>query len=52
MAMNSTERLVAGTIWSRDDPLFPAHRRLGVKPPFKIYYKCGIMLILKGWKFD
>ena len=52
MARNSTERLVSSAIWSREDPLFPAHRQLGVDPLFNIYYKCGIMLILKLWKFD
>ena len=40
---------MASAIWSREDPLFPAHRQLGVDPLFNIYYKCGIMLILKGW---
>ena len=46
------EHLVASAIWSRDDPLFTAHRQLGVNLPINIYYKCGIMLILKGWRFD
>ena len=31
MARNFTERLV--TIWSRDNPLFPAHRQYG-QPAF------------------
>ena len=41
------ERLVASVIWSREDPPLPGLRRLGVNPPFNIYYKCGIMLILE-----
>ena len=51
MVRNSTERLVASAIWSRKDTLFPAHRQHGVNPSFNIY-KCGVMLILKGWCFD
>ena len=51
MAKKSTERLVVSAIWSREDPLFPAHGQHGINPSFTIY-KCGIMLILKGWCFD
>ena len=51
MARNSTERLVASAICSRDDPLFSAQYQNGVNPPFNIY-KCGVMLILQGWCFD
>ena len=43
------ERLVVSAIWSREDPLFHAHYQHRVNPPFNIYYKCGIMLVLKGW---
>ena len=43
---------MAIAIRSLEDPLFPAHRRHGVNSPFNIYYKCGIMLILKGWYLD
>ena len=45
MARNSTEPLVASTIWSRENPLFPAH---GVNRTLPSIYKCGNMLILKG----
>ena len=48
MVRNSTERLVASAIWSREDPWFPGHRNM-VNPSFNIYYKFGIMLIQKGW---
>ena len=47
MARNSTERMVASAIWSRDDPLFSPHHRHRVNPPFNIY-NCSIMLNLKG----
>ena len=40
---------MASAIWSRKDPRFPGLHRLGVSPSFDIYYKCGIMLVLKGW---
>ena len=43
MARNSKEWMVV--IWSREDPLFPAHQD-EVNPPSNIY-KCGIMLLLK-----
>ena len=36
MARNSTERLVASTVWSREDPLFPAH---GVNTTLLSIYK-------------
>ena len=42
------ECLVASAMWSLEDPLFPAYRRLGVNLLF-IACKCGIMLISKGW---
>ena len=35
---NPAERLMASVIWSQEDSLFPAHRQLGVDPPFNIYY--------------
>ena len=44
MIRNSTDGLVASAIWSREDPLFSAHRQHRVNLPFNIY-KCGIMLI-------
>ena len=44
MGRNYIERLVASAIWSRENPLFPAHCQHGVDLPF-ISYKCGIMLI-------
>ena len=44
MGMNYIERLVASAIWSRENPLFPAHCQHGVDLPF-ISYKCGIILI-------
>ena len=49
MSRKSTESLVAIVIWNRENPLFPAYCRHGVNPPVNIYFKCGIMLILKGW---
>ena len=51
MARNSTERLVASEIWSRENPLFSAHRQHGVNLTSNIL-KCGIMLILKWRCFD
>ena len=45
--------LVASTVYSREDPFFPAHqvssRRLHINSPS--IYKCGIMLFLKGGVF-
>ena len=39
MARTSTERLVASTIWSRENPLFPAHRHHGVNTTHPSIYK-------------
>ena len=39
MARISTERLVASTIWSRENPLFPAHRHHRVKTTRPSIYK-------------
>ena len=48
MARNSTEHLVASTIWSREDPFFSVH---GVNTALPSIYKCDIMLVLKGAVF-
>ena len=39
MTRASTERLVASMIWSREIPLFPAHRHHGVNTTRPIIYK-------------
>ena len=39
---------MASAIWSREDPLFPAHRQLGADPPFNIYYKVRYYADFKG----
>ena len=48
--LHGARGLVVSTVWSRDDPLFPAHqvssRRHHINSPS--IYKHGIMLVLKG----
>ena len=46
MGRNSTERLVASTIWSREDSFFPVH---GANTALSSIYKRGIIL---GYKRD
>ena len=48
MARNSTEELVAITIWSRDNPFILAH---GVDTTFPSIYKHSVMLVLKEMFF-
>ena len=48
MTRNSMVRLVASTIWSREDSFFPLH---GVNTALLSFYKRGNMLVLKGAVF-